>query len=289
MGNCLVTKLKGSVNNDNLLKVGEFVVKFFHSASVSDSWNRYINVGNLDQVNPTTIRIIGNGYFTDSTFTQNLGKTISAVGDITAYVSDEQEDVTVAIGYNYRLGAITLGYNGYMDIDQLQFNQFTRCSAIRFLQGDETKPKNYGNIKSFENFWIDCTENNGRLQIHCSAIAGSIEDINLNHVYWLELVGASNITGNIENIVVAPNITKLSISNTKISGSIETFLEHLLAAGKADTMQISSYDNNTTWNSVVGGHLGSIDVSFGTNSITVSVNGTTIGEYNGSNWSYPNP
>lgn len=54
MGNCLVTKLKGTVNNSNLLKMGEMIIKGVKPTLYSDSWKSILVKGTdlyLDIVN----------------------------------------------------------------------------------------------------------------------------------------------------------------------------------------------------------------------------------------------
>lgn len=70
MGKCLITKLNESVNNDNLLKIGEFSISLNEIESPSES-SQKIQVaftGNSEVRNV-------NGNFTDSTLSNNTGKT----------------------------------------------------------------------------------------------------------------------------------------------------------------------------------------------------------------------
>lgn len=282
MENCLVTRYKAASSNSKLLKPGEFVVEFGVSESLSDAWNRIIQLGNLNQTEPTELRIIeGDAYFTDSTYTQNLGTTLSTVGDITTYVSNAA--CKVGIKYNYRVGSMALGYDGYLDISQLKFNQFTVCSAIRIL---DRNSKSTGSIESFANFWKDRGSNDGRLQIASNLLTGSINAIDFTHVNNFDVGGANNVTGNIETINVSSALTNFNINYTSISGSVETFLVKLLTAGKSGNITLRTGWNNTTWHGVSGGQGGVITATFDTNSISVSLEGTVIGTYNGSTWSY---
>ena len=69
MANCLVTKLKGAVQNSDLLKLGEFDIVLGNYGALT-----WCTIYPLERV-----EITGNGYFTDSTGTQNLGKVLTNV------------------------------------------------------------------------------------------------------------------------------------------------------------------------------------------------------------------
>lgn len=67
MANCLVTKLNGIVNNETIEKIGEFKVGLVagnYSITTVDSSNN-------------TVRLTGNAYFSDSTYSENKGQSIT--------------------------------------------------------------------------------------------------------------------------------------------------------------------------------------------------------------------
>lgn len=65
MGKCLVTKLQGIVDNDSLPKMGELVI-------LPQEDKIELSLGFIED---TTIRTFGDAYFTDESFSQNLGTT----------------------------------------------------------------------------------------------------------------------------------------------------------------------------------------------------------------------
>lgn len=79
---CLITKLKSSINDDSLLKINELGI----TSTKAPEWDRYTQKFTISYKNPTDIYIVGDGYFTDSNGTQNYGKTINGAGDI--YISN---------------------------------------------------------------------------------------------------------------------------------------------------------------------------------------------------------
>lgn len=71
MGNCFVTKLKESVNNDSLEYLNNLKI-IVHSVSNPNANNFSIFVGTSSA---NTLNIIGDGHFTDGSFTEDRGKT----------------------------------------------------------------------------------------------------------------------------------------------------------------------------------------------------------------------
>ncbi|RHH73337.1 hypothetical protein, partial [Segatella copri] len=70
MRKCLVTKLNGVVNNNTLLKLGEFRIKVIDApSSKRNIW--------LKAKKELNLSIIGDGYFLDNTDTNNIGKTLT--------------------------------------------------------------------------------------------------------------------------------------------------------------------------------------------------------------------
>lgn len=80
--NCLVTKLKSSVENANLLKLGELVIVLGKRDAVT-IWEIYP---------AEKIELTGSGHFTDSTGTQNLGKALSNVTSSTYTIGCSEGD-----------------------------------------------------------------------------------------------------------------------------------------------------------------------------------------------------
>ena len=71
--NCLVTTYKATVNDNSLLKVGEMRIK----VSSVETPNKNTNGFSLNVNKDVELEIIGDGYFTDETLTQNKGKKIT--------------------------------------------------------------------------------------------------------------------------------------------------------------------------------------------------------------------
>lgn len=73
MNKCLVTKLNGSSNNSELLRLGEMRMKIL---KVSNPTGHTQGFG--ISVNKTvTLEIVSDGYFTDKTLAENKGKNVT--------------------------------------------------------------------------------------------------------------------------------------------------------------------------------------------------------------------
>lgn len=97
MTKCLVTKLKGVVNDDSFVRYGEFRINI----SPVDTPSAATQGLSLQLSKATTLEIVGDGYFTDKYLAQNLGKslTIAADTDTDIYVSNGSFQVSVPDKY----------------------------------------------------------------------------------------------------------------------------------------------------------------------------------------------
>lgn len=107
MRNCTVTKLKGVVDNDNLLKLGEMIVKFDVAETVSDDFLA-IRVNNTKQC----VATVKNGTFMNSDYSASEGteKTIPAATDVILRVSNTGAEVRITEKYTLGVYYATFGY-----------------------------------------------------------------------------------------------------------------------------------------------------------------------------------
>lgn len=88
---CLVTKLKGSVNDDSLLKLEEFRMKFDMASDVNledSDTHGHISVDQITDYGGYTVSVIGNGYIgtSDSNVTS---KSINVTSLTSIYLTDD--------------------------------------------------------------------------------------------------------------------------------------------------------------------------------------------------------
>lgn len=214
MGNCLVTKLKGSVNGD-LPKVGCMRV-YFHVASDYDPSKRYINVDSYNV--PIDVTIEG-GQFVDSNG-QPLGvsvKTISQSDNI--YVSNDEAIVYIpkySLGTVFQNAGLTDG-SIEVDVDDCAYvgTSIQYDKILDFYPRASAK----GDVAALKHTKF------GTLDLSESKVTGDIGNI-LNNTEVLILNG-SGVSGTVE--VSADSILRsLNIGSTSVSLNLDSIATHQL-------------------------------------------------------------
>ena len=127
MNKCFITKLDGASGNSDLLRIGEMRVHFDKSANPTKS-----NRGkNIQFTKDSQLEIIGDAYFTDETFSTNLGKKITVTKDFpkSVYVSNADCDVCILDKYSLYLindwtpGTTNDNGNFHFDLEGLKFSK----------------------------------------------------------------------------------------------------------------------------------------------------------------------
>ena len=193
MNKCLITKLNGIVNNENLLKIGEFRIKIDKVQTPSTS-NRSLAIG----VNiPTNIRIIGSGYFTDENLSADKGKSLLLNPKSLNYIYVSNDDITISIENKYNL---------------TRFN----CNAV---QNPWDVGMNHANIHiNIEDFKYS-TALTG-LGLSSTSVSGDIAAVkNLTALTGL-ILSSTSVSGDIAAVKNLTALTSLALSSTSVSGDI---------------------------------------------------------------------
>lgn len=192
MGKCLVTKLSGSVNTDKLLKLGEMRIEF---NSVSAPSNKTQGI-TLQSAKPITLKIVGNGYFTDKTLTENKGNTLSILPNSMTYIYVSNGDFYISIPDKYSLTTLSL-------------------FAEEVGQDDSVKNKTiYLNQIEYSMLLT-------KLRISGENVIGDIDSLKkLTSLVNLSLGNLNNITGDIESLKDLTSLTSLAISGSNVTGDI---------------------------------------------------------------------
>lgn len=215
MGNCLVTKLKGSVNDPSILRLGELRVHF-DKVSAPTGATQGINV-TFDK--ECSLEVLGSdeAHFTDVTLAENKGKKISVpVGTNSIVVSNT--DCDVAILNKYAITSFkTLNYN-YKEnpaskvVDASDF-KYSKGLTELVLNGMQAS----GDIESLR----DLVKLSNFSIYGCRKITGDISNLkNLTSLTQLVL-NSVPVTGDIANISGMTGMISLDIANTKVTGNIE--------------------------------------------------------------------
>lgn len=247
MGNCILTKLKGSVNNDNLPIFGEIQL------GVDDE---RVSTINIQADGALRYKLTGNGYFTDSTGTEDYGKETTSSGVV--YVKSNESCTVKVIDQSYAMTSIFAVQGAFIHAESLAFRKNTLRS-------------------------IDMLDNSG--------IQGSIsgEGIFKNLTYFAISDWNMDTPVNINIFNGNTSTDTIYVSNgDKLEGTIESLLESIWNASKrSGSITLAFYgspnvkfrDNYTFYNGTA---------TFSSAGISVTQEGGQTFSYDGSSWTYPN-
>lgn len=210
MGKCLVTKLSGSVNTDKLLKLGEMRIEF---NSVSAPSNKTQGI-TLQSSKPITLKIVGNGYFTDKTLTENKGNTLSILPNSMTYIYVSNGDFYISIPDKYSLTILSLFAeesgsdssvkNKTVYLDQIEYS--TLLTILRISSENVI-----GDIDSLKNLTSLTFLNMSELK----NVNGDIDSLkNLSSLRILQMFG-SNLTGDIASLKALTSLETLMTANLR--------------------------------------------------------------------------
>lgn len=223
MGKCLVTKLSGVVDNNSLLKVGEirFMVK-----DVSTPTNETQKLDITFSTN-SSLKIIGDGYFTDSTLNQNLGKSKDVqAGTNTIYVSNGS--FTLIAENKYKIESISMGSAYSVSIDDLKWSNLYNITAnYTNTEGSISSLKDITRLQSIDLSYtkvvgdianLSKLTNAKILSFICDGVTGNLSSLqNLRNLTSLML---KNISGDVSSLNGNENITDIRLYNCNITGDI---------------------------------------------------------------------
>lgn len=210
MGKCLVTKLSGSINTNELLKLGEMRIEF---NSVSAPSNKTQGI-TLQSAKPITLKIVGNGYFTDKTLTENKGNTLSILPNSMTYIYVSNGDFYISIPDKYSLTVLSLFAeesgsdasvkNKTVYLDQIEYS--TLLTILRISSENVI-----GDIDSLKNLMSLTALNMSNLK----NVNGDIDSLkNLSSLRILQIFD-SNLTGGIASLKALTSLETLMTSNLK--------------------------------------------------------------------------
>ena len=216
MNKCLITKLNGIVNNENLLKIGEFRIKIDKVQTPSTS-NRSLAIG----VNiPTNIRIIGSGYFTDENLSADKGKSLLLNPKSLNYIYVSNDDITISIENKYNLtrfncNAVQNPWDVGMNHANIHINieDFKYSTALTGLGLSSTSVS--GDIAAVKNLTALTS-----LVLNSTSVSGDIAAVkNLTALTGLGL-SSTSVSGDIAAVKNLTALTGLILSSTSVSGDI---------------------------------------------------------------------
>lgn len=208
MSNCLVTKLKGSSSNADLLKIGEMRLKVNKVDSPNSNTQKIVFCFTKE----TILSIIGEGYFTDNNLTENKGKTLTAGSGmyVTAYLSNKNFDISVSDKYSILEISKDMNSKNKVVLDMSFFKYSPRLTKIVFNNSQAC-----GNVDDLKN----CV-NIEYLVLSNSQVSGKVDELkSLTKLKNLSLYN-TQVSGNVGELKTLTAITNLEAYNTKISGNV---------------------------------------------------------------------
>lgn len=200
MEKCLVTKLKGSVADSDLVTLGELRFSF-----AKGSGNSMI----LQSGSSTKVGIIGDGYFTDSSYTENKGTTATIdTNRTTLYLSSNVEKVAI-------YGKYDLTYISCSGVSSLELNDLKYTKNLGTLVTANLK----GNLSDLENL-TELTE----ISVSKAEVTGNIESLKkLTKMLGMRISSPNTvITGDISSLSSMSNLTSLILEYMKLEGDLAT-------------------------------------------------------------------
>ena len=217
MGKCLITKLNGSVQNDSLLRIGEFMVKVSKVESPTADSQKFSVRNDKD----TQLRIIGDGYFTNETLTENKGKVMDIAANTETLVYYSNGDYEIVVSEKYSLTSIGIfksdswkSFKGKLsfDIESLKYSP----NIINILLSDTQIT---GDIAEFSKLTkvITILLNNTQVTGDIAVFGKMANLIKLN-------IERTNVTGDIAVFGKMANLSSIpSVNNTLVTGDISVY------------------------------------------------------------------
>lgn len=271
MGKCLVTKLSGSSENDNLKYLYSVVIQF-KPVDVQTAKNSSIVIQSVSQNAPVKVECL-KGNFTSSNFSTVDG-TSKDVNNERLYVSNgaiiklsKKQDIA-KISFDDGVGDDS---NKIIDFSDLKYCKGLKCLLI---SGDIS-----GSVELVNNSLL-------YLSITNSNIYATTEDISKvlsPEATDLILTKATSVKGDISLLGDKIGLTKMYLTYNDISGSVESLLENMWRNGRRSGKVTIVTGHNLAFDGETHSDYGyTIDAIFSDNSIVASSNITKT--FNGSTW-----
>lgn len=236
--NSLITKVPGSVTDDTLSKYDEisFEINLVNTDSANDR-----KVVLRSSVGSASVRIVGNGHFTDSTNTSDLGKTMTfGTANTTLYLSNGSYILFVE-----KLPLGTMQFFPSRKGILKKRNESLAYSKVTFLNMSHCSfPENF-TLKDLKcSSFINASFANSDLHADLSdlAAATSATTLSLNNMAYAR--------GNIAELGPCVSLNSLYInSSAGIVGELKDLLDAMVDAGRTSgTLSVNGASSGVTYN-----------------------------------------
>lgn len=216
MEKCLVTKLKGIVNNDSLLKIKEMPISAVTVNVPDGQQNPYIL--KFIVAWDTSLRIAGEGYFTDSTFTENKGKEVALLGSESFgqnVTVSKNGDFKVIVADKYAIRSLETYGSDYPSKFSFNIEDFKYCKDINIISLDKVTVVGdvsaLANLTSLTKFKLTEINNNVTGDIYSFAACTLLTELS---------VPSHFISGDIASLANLDKLIYLTCKYTKVSGDL---------------------------------------------------------------------
>ena len=240
MGKCLVTKLQGSVNNSNLLKIGEMSIYVRKS---NDAQASQYKLG-IKTLKDSKVEIIGDGYFTDEGMVTNKGKIITIPANTITTLYFSNGDYEAHISNKYDIDTFNLTDDGSsrenfisIDLNDLSFSDNLKNVSL-------TNSKSYGTVESLQG------KNVVSAFLSNTEVVGNAKSINVGSLVALS-INAKNISYDLSNLAGTTKLINVRFADTYLqTGNLSnlagnTGLKYFGIIGKGLEGDLSVFSNFT--------------------------------------------
>lgn len=285
MGNCLITKLKESVNNPDLLKLGEIRLTAMQFMIVTNT-NTVQTANNITQ---------GNSYSTNTGYVP-VYKTVS-IGDVISLPNKYElkaimgvSGLTIddmALSPSIKLATVTAGDVSKINMPVIQLLLLSECygnlDAINKTElleiSADADAELFGTVSSFVNATIKT--------LTVPQLSGTATDF-VSGISLDRFSAGPGVTGDIAAFGSLTNTNEMTFNASKCTGSIESLVEALWSNNKRAGHVIGVHNNGivTYRNLIMPLNL---TMLFSENGVSLCFNGDTsyvAATYNGTTWTY---
>lgn len=223
MYNCVINKIKESIDNANLKKLG-IIEWTYNTIGLSEGKRTFVLGGEIGS--PLNVSISNESDTTEY--------KLSKKGFI-SIVLPEASNISIKIDGKYYIESLGVnnGFNGFkFDVSELVYNEHLKS----ILQGEY-----YGSIDAFKDKAELVT-----FDINDNKIYGDISSLsNCININSINVYRNTNIYGNIESLGKCTKLTSLNIANTILNGDISNLANKMVSNGRTNgTLKIICASKN---------------------------------------------
>lgn len=265
MNDCFVTELKGVVNNDNLVGIGEilFNVDAPAGTAIAARTLSFQFSGTTEQI---PVKVVGDGFITNDNG-DNLGKS-TTISPAYTTVKFSTGTYKIKVGYKYILNTIQGGAGSKISVDAGQLHFSNMVTLYQVILTGEVKlnrlPNLFGAISPASDYY------------------GSFDNLKDVEPAAVTAIAAIRLTGNAANL---KNINSSQyICNFNASGTVESLTVARAARNVAGTVKLDLV--SATLNGKKAPAMDMVYTAGGDCTIKITGTSTEVATYISGTWTY---